>query len=98
MILQPLVENAVKYAVAPTRKPVTITIAAGVEDGRLAIAVTDDGPGGRQGFASGFGIGLANVRDRLEARYGAEASLTAGPAGAKGWHAVIRLPLERHDG
>ena len=34
----------------------------------------------------------------VEARYGAEASLTAGPAGARGWHAVIRLPLERHDG
>ena len=98
MILQPLVENAVKYAVAPTRKPVTVTIAARQEDGCLVIAVTDNGPGARKDPKPGFGIGLANVRDRLEARYGAEASLTAGPAETGGWHAVIRLPLERHDG
>lgn len=98
MILQPLVENAVKYAVAPTRKPVTVTIAAWEEAGCLAVAVTDSGPGGKKDPKSGFGIGLANVRDRLEARYGAEASLTAGPTETGGWQAVIRLPLERHDG
>lgn len=98
MILQPLVENAVKYAVAPTRKPVTVTIAAREEADCLVVAVTDSGSGAGRDPKAGFGIGLANVRDRLEARYGTEASLTAGPAETGGWQAVIRLPLERHDG
>ncbi|MEN9924767.1 MAG: hypothetical protein RL268_893, partial [Pseudomonadota bacterium] len=97
MILQPLVENAVKYAVAPTRKPVTVTIAAREDEGALIVEVSDNGPGAAKGGKSGFGIGLANVRDRLEARYGAQASLTAGPAPDGGWQALLRLPLERHD-
>ena len=98
MILQPLVENAVKYAVAPTRHPVTIRIAAREDFGQLVIEVSDDGPSTRQGAKAGFGIGLANVRDRLEARYGSDGSLTAGPAPGGGWRAVLRLPLVRHGG
>lgn len=97
MILQPLVENAVKYAVAPTRQPVTVTIAAHEDFGRLVIEVSDNGPGAARRDKGGFGIGLANVRDRLEARYGGEASLTAGPGPGGGWLAVLRLPLVRHD-
>ncbi len=98
MILQPLVENAVKYAVAPTRRPVTVTIAAREEQGRLVIEVSDDGPGAPHGGRAGFGIGLANVRDRLAARYGDEASLQAGPGEAGGWRAVLRLPMVRDAG
>ncbi|MFM5948890.1 MAG: sensor histidine kinase [Novosphingobium sp.] len=98
LILQPLVENAVKYAVAPTRQPVTVTIAAHEEYGRLVVEISDDGPGVPHGGKAGFGIGLANVRDRLEARYGQDASLTAGPSNEGGWRAVLRLPLERHAG
>jgi two-component system, LytTR family, sensor kinase len=97
MILQPLVENAVKYAVAPTARPVTVTIAAHEDNGRLVIAVSDDGPGVPKGGAGGFGIGLANVRDRLAARYADEASLEAGAGPDGGWRVVLRLPLERHD-
>ena len=96
MILQPLVENAVKYAVAPNRQPVIVTIAAREDFGRLVIEVSDDGPGAALGGKAGFGIGLANVRDRLEARYGDEASLVAGPAPGGGWRAVLRLPLVHH--
>jgi two-component system, LytTR family, sensor kinase len=98
MILQPLVENAVKYAVAPTRQPVTVTIAAREEYGRLVIEVSDNGPGAPKGDKSGFGIGLANVRDRIEARFGQDASLAAGPDQQGGWHALLRMPLERHAG
>ncbi|MBA4162914.1 MAG: sensor histidine kinase [Novosphingobium sp.] len=95
MILQPLVENSVRYAVARTGKPVIVTIAAREEYGRLVIEVSDNGPGADEA-AKGFGIGLANVRDRLAARYGEEARLTSGPAEGGGWRSVIRLPLERH--
>ncbi|MCC6927185.1 histidine kinase [Novosphingobium sp.] len=96
LILQPLVENSVRYAVAPTSKPVTVTIAAREEYGRLVLEVSDNGPAPSESAAKGFGIGLANVRDRLAARYGDEASLSSGPDEGGGWRSVIRLPLERH--
>jgi signal transduction histidine kinase len=93
MILQPLVENSVKYAVATTRAPVTLTISAEEEYGRLVLTVTDDGPGAAAAVARGTGIGLANVRDRLVARFGDTASVASGPAQDGGWRTVIRLPL-----
>ncbi len=97
MILQPVVENSVKYAVAPTGRPVTVTVSALEESGHLVLTVADDGPGksGPNG-AAGFGIGLANVRDRLKARFGDEASLSSGPVKAGGYRTIIRLPLARH--
>lgn len=105
MILQPLIENSVKYAVAPYREPVTITVAARTEYGRLVVSVSDDGLGdkkaadelgGTDGRATrGFGIGLANVRDRLEARFGKDASVTSGPT-EHGYLTELRLPLVTH--
>lgn len=96
MILQPLVENSVKYAVAPLTRPVTIRIAARSEYGRLVLTVSDDGPGVPDAGSHGFGIGLANVRDRLEARFGDEASVVAGPVEG-GYRSELRLPMVRHD-
>lgn len=103
MILQPLIENSVKYAVAPYRDPVTVTLAARVEYGRLVVSVSDDGPGDQKASDDpgengrrGFGIGLANVRDRLEARFGKEASITSGPT-RHGYLTELRLPLVTHD-
>jgi len=98
MILQPLVENSVKYGVASTNRAVHIGISARREEGQLVIEVGDDGPGAPGGTKPGFGIGLANVEDRLAARYGGAAQLTAGPAADGGWRTVIRLPLETHGG
>ena len=97
LILQPLVENAVRYAVASTARPVTVAIAAREEAGQLVLEVSDDGPAGPDAGEHGFGIGLANVRDRLAARYGDAASLVSGPVDAGGWRSVIRLPLEIDD-
>ena len=94
MILQPLVENAVRYGVAPVARAVTIRIAARADGPMLVLEVGDDGPGGSDADG-GFGIGLANVRDRLAARHGEEASLRAGPHPQGGWLAEIRLPLDR---
>lgn len=104
MILQPLVENSVKHAVASTSGKVTITLSAREEAGQLVITVADDGRGkpmpGR-GHA-GHGIGLANVRERLGARFGAEASIVSGssvPSEASGassgtgYATIIRIPL-----
>lgn len=95
MILQPLVENSVKYAVAPVNRPITLRVAAREEYERLVIEVSDDGPGVPHGASNGFGIGLANVRDRLEARFGREATIVSGPTPA-GYRTEIRIPLVRH--
>lgn len=101
MILQPLVENSVKYAISAVARPVTITIAAREEFDRLVITVSDDGPGVPQGANHGFGIGLANVRDRLEARFGPDIGFTSAPVPG-GYRTEIRIPLtrstSRHDG
>lgn len=103
MILQPLVENSVKYGVSASAAPVTVTLRAREEYGRLVIVVADDGPGGgsttkrtRGGDSNGFGIGLVNVRDRLAARFGDEASVTSGPIAGGGYETQLRIPLVRH--
>jgi hypothetical protein len=94
MILQPLVENSVKHAIAPSSGPVTIRLSAQAEYGRLVITVADDcaTAGQSQEPQSGFGIGLANVRERLEARFGSEASIVSGVVPG-GYVTHLRLPL-----
>lgn len=94
MILQPLVENSVKYAVSPVARAVTITLAAREEFDRLVVTVSDDGPGVPAGVNHGFGIGLANVRDRLQARFGTDVVLTSTPH-ETGYVTEIRIPLTR---
>ncbi|HWK41056.1 MAG TPA: histidine kinase [Croceibacterium sp.] len=98
MILQPLVENTVRHAVAPTSGQITVILSAREEYGRLVIEVSDDGPGASagEGRPKGFGIGLANVRDRLAARFGDEASVVSGPAPG-GYASQIRLPMMSHE-
>jgi len=95
MMLQPLIENSVKYAVATSHDPVTITIEAREHDGLLEISVADDGPGAKAARgvgAVGCGIGLGNVRDRLAARFGDAASLETGPQ-QRGYRTVVRMPM-----
>ena len=72
MILQPLVENSIKYGVSASTRPVTIRIAAQEAGGMLVLTVADDGPG-KSGQQGGTGIGLENVRSRLAARFGKDA-------------------------
>ena len=94
MILQPLVENSVKYGVSVSSTPVTISITAREEYGRLVLTVSDDGPGSA-GDKHGFGIGLANVRDRIEARFGNAATIVSG-ATLTGYETELRLPMVKH--
>lgn len=94
-ILQPLVENAIKHAVAPAERPVTVTLAARAEARLLEITVSDDGdlaPG--RPAALGLGVGLANVRDRLALLFGEHAALTV-THDENGYRAALRLPLAR---
>jgi two-component system, LytTR family, sensor kinase len=93
LILQPLVENAVKHAVAATNRPVTITIAARAAGNILRLSVSDDGPGKSENH-EGCGIGLSNVRDRLAARYGTADGLSVDTT-PPGYRVVLMLPLTR---
>ena len=93
LILQPLVENAVKYALGNSHTIVTISIAAAASGPQLTLTVDDDGHMASDAI-SGFGIGLNNVRDRLSIRYGSRAKLTAGPRAQGGYRAQIDLPRD----
>jgi len=89
-ILQPLVENAIKHAVAPTSKPVVIRVAARREDTNLIISVSDNGGG--PSTTPGTGVGLANTRRRLEVVYGGKARLET-MAHDQGFIAILRIPI-----
>ena len=93
LILQPLVENAIKYGVSRSSRPVTIKIMATHGDGMMVISVTDDGEPMDGSDGGGNGIGLANVRDRLEARYRSAATLQTHASAKGGFIATLTLPL-----
>jgi two-component system LytT family sensor kinase len=78
MLLQTLVENAVKHGISRMRVPGHIAIHASVNGGRLALEVSDTGPGPdteTAGDRTGESFGLRSVRDRLHGHFGANASL-----------------------
>jgi hypothetical protein len=103
LILQPIVENAIKHAVSPTRDKVTLTIAAReAGPGRFTIEVSNTGgrrtPANREGNEiAGTGVGIANVCQRLSARFGSLAKCAYGPRGDGGYSVLLTLPLDRSD-
>ena len=96
LILQPIVENAVKYGVAKSKKPVTVRISAYEEAGRLHIKVKDDGEiVAAENESGSTGVGLRNVCDRLNTRYGARAGCLAGPDPDGGYTVHLFMPVIR---
>ena len=94
LLLQPLVENAVKYGVARNRRPVTIALSAFEDSGGLVLTVENDGePGDVRAEEQGTGVGLANVRDRLAARFGDRASCRWGPLPGGGFRVTLTMPI-----
>jgi LytS/YehU family sensor histidine kinase len=90
MMLSTLAENAVIHGVGPMPGGGKVTISARRAGERLVVAVSDDG----RGFQStwGAGVGLANIRARLESEFGAAAALELRPDGERGVTASISLP------
>jgi two-component system LytT family sensor kinase len=102
MILQPLVENALRHGVGQVPGPARLSIAARREGDRLRLSVGDSGPGfgDREGPAPGGrdGIGLSNTRSRLETRYGPGAELRVAKSPLGGAEVSIRLPYATAEG
>lgn len=97
LLLQPLVENAIKYAVADREAGGEIRIAAKVFAGDLLLEVSDNGPGipFKDGQMPAFsGVGIANTRERLLQLYGERQSCRFSPALPHGLKIEIRIPYE----
>lgn len=94
LILQPIVENAVKYGVAGSPPPSSISIRAAARGDRLTLQVTDSGRQTVPVSAPGAGVGLKNVRDRLFQRFGASQRFSAVPEPSGEFRVSIDIPLE----
>lgn len=99
LIIQPLVENALKYAVAPRSKGGHVAIKLRRVNDSVEILVQDDGPGpGRSEVRPGTGSSLENCRERLEMHFGPASSLTLTPRKQEtGTNALIRFPIRSPD-
>lgn len=97
LILQPLVENAVRHGVEPHAGPRHVTVRSWIEAGELMLEVADDGlpPGRELPRRRRHGVGLANVRERLGRLYGGAARLDVRAREEGGVVARIRLPFRR---
>ena len=97
LILQPLIENAIKYAVAPVEAGGTLSIAARLDGHYLEIGITDTGPGldNLEVEQNSVGVGLRNTIDRLHEFYGDSYSFKLEHAKPSGLKVYMRLPLEK---
>ena len=96
LILQPLVENAIKHGIAAKPGAGRIEIRAWRQgQGRLGLSVRDDGPGPSEGGrrAGGEGVGLRNTRDRLELLYAADHAFSFQGAAGRGCEVSLSFPL-----
>ena len=93
MVLQPIVENAVRHGLGQSEEAVTIEVVAARSNGSLNLIVSDDGPGLLAPRPGRSGIGLANTRNRLTRLYGDSAHLAIDPAAGRGVRVTITLPI-----
>lgn len=96
LLLQPLIENAIKYAISPREEGGTISLRAGVDNGMLHLDVADDGPGliDATRLSQGRGVGIRNTRERLQVLYGASGHVEVAP-NHPGLRVALRFPAER---
>ena len=99
LILQPLIENAIKYAISPSEDGGTLKISAKVHDDMLLLQLADNGPGLGNGDATkkSCGVGLKNTRERLQQFYGDHQAFTLAPNDPSGLVITINIPYETDD-
>lgn len=107
LLLQPLVENAIKYAVSPLEEGAKISLTAQLSGSRLRLVVSDTGPGLKVPVEStrdslpssaspdSTGVGLANIRDRLAQAYGNDHLFEIRSPARGGFTVIIEIPFER---
>jgi two-component system LytT family sensor kinase len=102
LLLQPIVENAIKYGVSKSRKAVVVCIQARhLGDGRMVLEISNRlKNGGKDELPAatheGTGLGLSNVCQRLEARFGSRASCRFGRMSSGGYKVALTMPVETH--
>jgi len=99
LLLQPLIENAIKYAVTPVENGADIWISAAREGQAVRLEVADNGDGadGELAGSPSTGVGLANIRDRLSQAYGAAHRFEARQNERGGFSVIIEIPFETGD-
>ncbi len=98
LLLQPLVENALKYAVAPAEDGGRICINARVQGQELLLEVVDDGPGldlAAERLAKSTGVGIVNTRNRLQELYGDSQVCEFSSVSPHGLKVAIRIPFQQ---
>jgi LytS/YehU family sensor histidine kinase len=98
LMLQSVVENAVKHGLEPKADGGSILISARAAAGRLRVAVADSGLGFGAADTAGTGIGLNNIRERLAGLFGDKAALVISPNAPTGTQVVIEVPYETGNG
>ncbi len=94
MMIQSLVENAIKHGLEPKAEGGTLTVSAEIVHGRLAVTVADTGLGFGRADTAGTGIGLANIRERLKLLYGDKASMVVADNLPSGTVVTITVPYQ----
>jgi len=92
MMLQSVVENAIKHGLEPKPEGGRLTVEAEVVHGRLEVTVVDTGVGFGRAATTGTGVGLANIRERLKLIYGGEAELRIADNAPNGTRITIVVP------
>ncbi len=93
LLLQPLVENAIKHGIAPRADAGCISVVARQAGGRLTLEVIDNGVGAAPGAEIRDGVGLRNSRERLRSLYGESYRFHAAPVEAGGFRVTIEIPF-----
>jgi two-component system LytT family sensor kinase len=97
LLLQPLVENAIKYAVTPQEEGADIAVVAKRNIDRVVLTVSDTGPGAEDHWVraqQSTGVGLANIRDRLSQAYGADHRFETESNIRGGFRVTIEIPYQ----
>ena len=97
LILQPLVENAIRHGIAPRAEAGLIQIRARRENGFVRISVCDNGEGLKDAAKKDGGIGLKNTRERLEKLYGEEQKFEIVSADGGGFEVKIKIPYHKNE-
>ncbi len=95
MLLQPLVENSIKYAIEPRKEAGTIKITAQKQANRILIEVSDNGIGQNSKVNQGFGIGMSNTKARLDAMFNGDYQFEMVENDIKGTSVIINIPYQK---